>query len=48
MRYEAKHQHFKHLANAIGNFINICYTLAVCHQCDDNAFQSQPQIGQEG
>ena len=55
MRYEAKHQHFKHLANTIGNFINICHTLAIRHQCyqcyylnDDEAFQSQPSVGPEG
>ena len=55
MRYEAKHQHFKCLANSIGNFINICYTLAIRHQCyqcyyltDNNAFQTQIQIGPEG
>ena len=55
MRYEAKHQHFKRLANSIGNFINICHTLAIRHQCyqcyyltDNEAFQAQIQIGPEG
>lgn len=55
MRYEAKHQHFKRLSKSIGNFINICYTLAVRHQCyqcyylsDNKCFQAQIQIGPEG
>ena len=33
MRYEAKHQYFKHLASTMGNYINICYSLAMRHQC---------------
>ena len=33
MRYEAKHQYFKHLSSTMGNFINICYSLAMRHQC---------------
>ena len=32
MRYEAKHNLFKRLAQNIGNFINISWTLAVRHQ----------------
>lgn len=32
MRFEAKHSYFKHLAQSIGNFINIPYTLAMRHQ----------------
>jgi len=32
MRFEAKHKYFKHLANVIGNFTNICYSLALRHQ----------------
>ena len=32
MRYEAKHKYFKQLANTIGNFINLPYTLAMRHQ----------------
>lgn len=55
MRYEAKHQHFKRLANSIGNFINICHTLATRHQCyqryyltDNQTFQTQLQVGPEG
>ena len=31
-RFEAKHKYFKHLANVIGNFTNICYSLALRHQ----------------
>ena len=32
MRYEAKHQQFKQLTRIIGNYINICHTLAERHQ----------------
>ena len=32
MCYEAKHQHFKQLARVIGNYINICHTLAERYQ----------------
>ena len=32
MRYEAKHSYFKGLANTIGNFINIPFSLAMRHQ----------------
>lgn len=35
-RFEAKHKYFKHLANVMGNFVNICYSLALrhhLHQC---------------
>ena len=31
-RFEAKHKYFKHLANVIGNFTNICYSLSLRHQ----------------
>lgn len=31
-RFEAKHKYFKHLANVMGNFTNICYSLALRHQ----------------
>lgn len=31
-RFEAKHKYFKHLANVMGNFKNICYSLALRHQ----------------
>ena len=31
-RFEAKHKYFKHLANVLGNFTNICYSLALRHQ----------------
>ena len=30
--FEAKHKYFKHLANVLGNFTNICYSLALRHQ----------------
>jgi len=39
MRYEAKHSYFKKLAQSMGNFINISFTLATRHQlnqCYDN------------
>ena len=32
MRFEAKHKYFKQLANTIGNFINLSYTLSMRHQ----------------
>lgn len=32
MRYEAKHSYFKRLAQSIGNFINLPYTLVMRHQ----------------
>ena len=32
MRFEAKHHYFKKLAVVLGNFKNICYSLAVRHQ----------------
>ena len=32
MRFEARHNYFKHLAANLGNFINISYTLAMRHQ----------------
>lgn len=31
-RFEAKPKYFKHLSNVIGNFTNICYSLALRHQ----------------
>jgi len=31
-RFEAKHKYFKHLSNTMGNFKNICYSLAIRHQ----------------
>ena len=32
MRYAAKHSYFKHLAQSMGNFINIEFSLATRHQ----------------
>ena len=32
IRFEAKHHYFKQLATIIGNFINICFSLAERHQ----------------
>jgi len=32
MRYAAKHSYFKHLAQSMGNFINIEFSLATHHQ----------------
>ena len=29
MRFEAKHQYLKSLASQMGNFVNICYSLAL-------------------
>ena len=31
-RFEAKHKYFKNLANVMGNYTNICYSLALRHQ----------------
>ena len=31
-RFEAKHKYFKHYANIMGNFKNVCYSLAMRHQ----------------
>lgn len=52
MRYEAKHNHLKKLAQNIGNFINIEWTLACRHQywqCyqwqDGELFNEDPEIG---
>jgi len=52
MRYEAKHQHFKQLSRAIGNFINICHTLAErhqLHQCywlsSDETYEIKLEVG---
>ena len=32
MRFESKHSYFKHLANMMGNFTNVCYSLSLRHQ----------------
>lgn len=32
MRFEAKHQYLKSLASSMGNYINVCYSLAMRHQ----------------
>ena len=32
MRYEARHHYFKRMAQNIGNYINLSYTLAMRHQ----------------
>ncbi len=32
MRFEAKHNYFKKLAQNVGNFINVSWTLALRHQ----------------
>ena len=31
-RFEVKHKDFKHLANVMGNYTNICYSLSLRHQ----------------
>lgn len=44
MRYEAKHSYFKRLAQTMGNFINLPYSLAMRHQtlqCYWNTNQSE-------
>ena len=53
MRYEAKHNHLKKLAQNIGNFINVAWTLACrhqywqCHQWQEVNFlgSGDPEIG---
>ena len=52
MRYEAKHNHLKKLAQNIGNFINIPRTLASRHQywqCykwqEGDVMDDEPEIG---
>ena len=53
MRFEARHRYFKCLASQLGNFINVCYTLAMRHQqqqcyynLDTSAIGSEePEIG---
>ena len=52
MRYEAKHNHLKKLAQNIGNFINIAWTLASRHQywqCykwqEGDVMDDEPEIG---
>ena len=56
MRYEAKHNHLKKLAQNIGNFINVAWTLALanrlqywhwqCYQWSDGAMLTDnPEIG---
>lgn len=32
MRFEARHRYFKRMAQQLGNFINIAFTLAMRHQ----------------
>lgn len=32
MRYEARHHYFKRMAQNVGNYINLCWTLAMRHQ----------------
>jgi len=52
MHYEAKHQHFKQLSRVIGNYINICHTLAERHQLcqcywlsSDETFERKLEVG---
>ena len=33
MRYEAKHQYFNQLAKTMGNYLNLCHSLAMRHHC---------------
>ena len=43
MRYEARHSYFKKLAQNIGNYINISWTLANRHQLLQCYYQSTSQ-----
>lgn len=53
MRYEAKHSYFKKLAQNVGNFINIPWTLAMRHQLwqcyqwlnSDSLPHDKPEVG---
>ena len=52
MRYESKHSYFKRLSNYLGNYINICHTLAMRHEqlscynrLDDSTFSIEIDIG---
>ena len=53
MRYEAKHSYFKKLAQSIGNFINLPWTVAMRHQLlqcyeyatDGSILDLNPEIG---
>lgn len=48
MRFEGKHQYFKTVAKAVGNFINIAYTLAMRHQMlQCHLFAGREVLGQE-
>jgi len=51
-RFEAKHKYFKHLANILGNFKNICYSLALRHQLyqcylnlNSSIFEDEIEVG---
>lgn len=52
MRYESKHSYFKQIANSLGNYINICHTLAMRHEqlhcyyrLDDSVFAVNMEVG---
>ena len=53
MRYEAKHSYFKKLAQNVGNFINVPWTLATRHQLrqcyhwlnTDTLPHAKPEVG---
>ena len=53
MRYEAKHSYFKKLAQSIGNFINLPWTVPMRHQLlqcyeyatDGSILDLNPEIG---
>ena len=51
-RFEAKHKYFKHISNIMGNYTNICYSLALCHQLhscytnlNNNIFAKNVEVG---
>ena len=47
MRYEAKHAYFKTLAQSMGNFINVPFSLAMRHQqlqCYNSCSQEQDSL----
>ena len=53
MRYEAKHSYFKKLAQSVGNFINLPWTVAMRHQMlqcyeyssDNSIIDRNPEVG---
>lgn len=44
MRYEARHSYFKKLAQNIGNFINLPWTLAMRHQLLQCYYHAEKEV----